>query len=144
MQAVLFYLKQTLLLGTGGFAMFVIASWWRTGPFWASDTPQAWLFALALVATFFVTVATPIQLVCRFFRAPRAAALVAGVLSGPLAIVITLLLFTRYPLTFDSYFSRALFLHILLAFIGLFFAFNFQRWLGPNNSFKPKPLRGSA
>ncbi|MFC5579482.1 hypothetical protein ACFPOA_15850 [Lysobacter niabensis] len=143
MKAVLFYLKQILLLGTAGFAVFVLVAWWHIGPFLASDTPQAWLFALALVATFLVTVATPVQLACRFFRAPRAA-LVAGFLSGPLAVVIAFLLFTRYPLTFNSYVSRALFPHVLFSLIGLCFAFNFQRWLGPNNSFKPKPLRGSA
>ncbi|MCH6485466.1 hypothetical protein MMG85_18095 [Pseudoxanthomonas sp. LH2527] len=143
MKIVVFDLEQIVLLGTAGFATFLFVAWWQVGVFWASDTPQTWLLALALVAAFIIVVATPLQLLCRFSSA-RLLPYFIGVASGPIGVLFALLLFSRYPVGFEWYVSRVLFFHIVFSLIGLLFSVAFQRWAGPNNSFKPNPLRGSA
>jgi hypothetical protein len=126
-----FYFKQVLLLGTIGYGMFIAPEWWTFGPFLAADELQTWLFALALVATFLVAFATPLQLACRALRLEKPA-LFVGFVSGPLAVVFVLFFFTHYSFTVRDYISRAMVLHIIFAVVGLCFAFNFQRWLGHN------------
>jgi hypothetical protein len=64
--------------------------------FWSSDTPQAWLLALALVATFVIFIATPFQLLCRFSSAKLLPYLI-GAASGPIGVLLALLFFSRYP-----------------------------------------------
>ena len=143
MKIIAFYVKQIILLGTVGFAAFLLLAWWQFGAFWASDTPQAWLLALALVAVFIVLVATPLQLLCRLSSA-RLLPYLIGAASGPIGVLFALLFFSRYQIGFEWYVSRVLFFHIAFSFIGLLFSVAFQRWAGPNNSFKPTPLRGAA
>jgi hypothetical protein len=143
MKIIAFYLKQILLLGTTGFAAFVAVAWWHIGVFWASDTPQAWLLALFLVTLFLVLIATPLVLLSRLTHS-KALPYIAGFASGPIGVWTALLTYSHYPIGLEWYVSRVLFFHVVFASIGLLFAFSFQRWAGPNNSFKPKPLRGSA
>lgn len=64
----LFYLKQVVLLGSAGFAAFIIASWWPRGPFWSSDLWRVWLVALFLVASYLLASGAPLQLACRRFH----------------------------------------------------------------------------
>jgi hypothetical protein len=111
--------------------------------FWSSDTPQAWLLALALVATFVIFIATPFQLLCRFSSAKLLPYLI-GAASGPIGVLLALLFFSRYPVGFEWYVNQVFFFHIVFSLIGLLFSVAFQRWAGPNNSFEPTPLRGAA
>ena len=137
-----FYLKQIIALGTAGFAAFVAVAWWHIGFFWARDTFEAWLFALVLVGLFLILVATPLQLLCRLSFS-KVLPYLAGFASGPIGVWVALLS-RSHPINFEWYVSRQIFFHVVFASIGLLFAFFFQRRAGPNNSFKPKPLRGSA
>ena len=133
MKIIAFYLKQIILLGTAGFAAFLFFAWWQVGVFLASDTPQAWLLALVLVAVFIILVATPLQLLCRLSSAKLLPYLI-GAASGPIGVLLALLFFSRYPVGFEWYVSRVLFFHIVFSLIGLLFSVAFQRWVGPNNS----------
>jgi len=142
MKALIFLLKQTLLLGTVGFVALICIGWWRLGWFWAKDTPQAWLIALGIVGVFLALVAIPIQFLLRSVSSIWA--LAAGALSGPLAVVLHLFVNTRFPVTFDNYVVRQAIMHIIFASLGAWFSFNYRRMFRPNNSFKPTQLRGAA
>jgi len=142
MKALIFLLKQTLLLGTVGFVAWLCIGWWRLGWFWAKDTPQAWLLALGIVGVFLTLVAIPIQFLLRSVSSNWA--LAAGALSGPLAVVLHLFVNTRFPVTFDNYVVRQAIMHIIFASLGAWFSFNYRRMFRPNNSFEPTPLRGAA
>ena len=64
MKLPLFYLQQIVLLGSVAFLAWVAVLSLRFGHFvWAADAPQAWLFALFLVACFLLLIATPLQLI---------------------------------------------------------------------------------
>jgi len=132
MKIIVFYLKQFVLLGTAGFTAFLAVAWWHVGVFWASDTPQVWIFAVLLVALFIVLVATPFQLFCRLYSA-KSLPYAAGIFSGPIGVVIALMVFSHYPVNFEWYVNRVLFYHIAFVSIGLLFSIAFQRWAGPDN-----------
>ena len=136
MKFVRFFLLQVVVLGTLGFAMWVAYLSVRSGHFAiASDEPQAWLFALFLIACFLLFVGAPLQWLFR--KSPwRAVRYLVGLISGPLGVVLALYLFSHYPFGFEYYFHREILLHTIFSFIGLCFAFNVTR-LWPNNSFKP-------
>jgi hypothetical protein len=142
MKALIFLLKQTLLLGTVGFVAWMCVGWWHRGWFWARDTPQAWLLALGIVGVFLTLVATSTQFLLRSVSSSWA--LAAGALSGPLAVVLHLFVNTRVPVTLDNYVVRLAFMHIIFASLGAWFSFNYRRMFRPNNSSRPTPLRGAA
>jgi hypothetical protein len=143
MKIVAFYIKQIIGLGTAGFFAWLCIGWWKMGWFWASDTHYAWLIALAAVAFFLVLICTPIQLALVKVHSDWVAYL-AGLLAGPLAVVLHLALNTHFQLTWQNYVERQAWMHLIFGLLGLWFSVNYRRRLGPNNSFKPKPLRGSA
>jgi hypothetical protein len=141
MKIVAFYAKQIFGLGTLGFVLWLCIGWWKLGWFWAADTHWAWLIALALVGLFLVLVCTPIQLAVKSVK-KDGLAYALGAISGPTAVLLHLALNTRFQLTINDYVVRHAYMHVLFAFLGLLFAINYRRRFGPNNSFKPRPLRG--
>jgi hypothetical protein len=131
MRVAIFYLKQTVLLGTIGYGLFVFVAVAYAGPFLVSGAwLMEWLFALALAAAFSLFLVTPLQLLFRRLSNGWPS-ISAGVLAGPVAVVIALLVL-RTPKSFHLYVTDALLLHLLLASLGVLFAFNFHRWLGHN------------
>lgn len=140
MRVAIFYLTQALLLGTIGYGLFVFAAAAYAGPFLANGAwVTEWLLALALAAAFSLLLVTPLQLLFRRLSNgwPSVS---AGVLAGPVAVVIVLL-FLGTPKSFYFFVTDALVLHVLLASLGLLFAVNFHRWLGHNkrlNAIAPK------
>ena len=143
MKIIAFYIKQTMVLGTVGFLVWLCISWWHIGWFWASDTHYAWLFALAVTALFLLLVCTPIQALLSKLRSDPIAHL-SGFLTGPLVVFLYLSLNTHFELTWSNYVTRQAWMHFIFGLLGLWFSVNYRRRFGPNNSFKPNPLRGSA
>ncbi len=125
-KTVTFYLKQTVMLGTVGFGLWLLYGWWRLGLSWASDTPVVWLFALLLVAAFLLFVCTPVQWLSAGLK-NHGHAYFLGLLSGPLAVVVFLVAFTHYPVDFTNYISRQWPMHFIFGFLGLWFSFNYQK-----------------
>ena len=130
-------------LGTLGLFLWLCIGWWHLGWFWATDTHWAWLIALGLVGFFLVLICTPIQFAARKIRSD-AVAYALGIISGPIAVIAYLVLHTRFEPTFSNYIVRQISMHALFAILGLLFAISYRRRFGPNNSFKPTPLRGAA
>ncbi|MBD9437634.1 hypothetical protein IB223_16175 [Pseudoxanthomonas sp. PXM03] len=143
MKIIAFYIKQIILLGTTGFLAWLCVGWWHIGWFWANDAHYAWLIALALVALFLLLICTPIQVSISKVRNDSVAYL-GGLLAGPTAILLYLALNTRFELNGQNYVTHQAWMHVIFGLLGLWFSFNYRRRFGPNNSFKPKPLRGSA
>ncbi|MEJ2791486.1 MULTISPECIES: hypothetical protein [unclassified Pseudoxanthomonas] len=143
MKIIAFYIKQIILLGTAGFLAWLCIGWWHIGWFWASDDHYAWAIALTLTAFFLLLVCAPIQAVLSKLRSDWIAYL-SGLLSGPLAVFLYLALKTQFEVTWHNYVTRQAWMHLIFGLLGLWFARNYRRRFGPNNSFKPNPLRGSA
>lgn len=143
MKVLAFYIRQIIGLGTAGFLAWLCIGWWKIGWFWASDTHFAWLFSLALVAFFLILVCTPIQLALAKVRSDWVAYL-AGLLAGPIAVMLYLALHTNFQPTWQNYFARQAWMHLIFCLLGLWFSVNYRRRLVSNNSFKPNSLRGSA
>jgi len=125
-RAAVFYLKQTMMLGTVGFGLWLLYGWWQLCLSWASDTHEAWLFALLLVAAFLLFVCTPVQRLSTKLK-NHGYAYILGLLSGPLAVVIFLAAFTYYPMDFTNYITRQWPMHFIFGFLGLWFSFNYQK-----------------
>ena len=135
-RVVIFYLKQTVMLGTVGFVLWLLYGWWRMGWFWASDTHVVWFFALLLVAAFLLLVCTPVQWLGARLRKHNYAYLL-GMLSGPLAVLAFLGTFTHYPVDFTNYISRQWPMHFIFGVLGLWFSFNYQKHIGHNKPLEP-------
>ena len=107
------------------------------------DTLASLGFAVLLTALFLLLVALPLQaLLGRSAALPLR--LAVGALSGPLGVWLGLLVLSSYPIEAHWYIIRSWALHAVYAGVGVCFALAWHRRLRPNNSFKPKPLRGSA
>ena len=137
-----FYLTSIAMLGSLGFMGWL----WSDrilfhSPLWPVDALTTWLIALVITAAFLIAVCTPLQLLA---SGSRPLSVLAGALSGP-AFVWLLLTLRDEPLSLRNYLTApgVVPLHLIFATIGLLFALGFRVY-GPNNSFKPKPLRGSA
>jgi hypothetical protein len=107
-----FYLRQIVLLGTLAFGVFLVAEWWQFGFYWAADTFEAWLIALATVAAFLLLVAAPLQMLSRAV-APRLS-LVLGLVSGPLAVAIGLMTSQR-EFTYEAFVREPAVIHCAMA-----------------------------
>jgi hypothetical protein len=136
MKVIVFYIKQIMGLGTAGFFAWLCIGWWKIGWFWASDIHYAWLIALATVTFFLILICTPIQFVLA--RAKNSASYLAGLLSGPLAVMLHVATNTHFQLNFQNCIIRPMWMHLIFALIGLWFSINYKCWLGRNNSFNPK------
>jgi len=141
LKIVAFYLKQIIGLGTLGFLVWLCVGWWRFGLIWSTDMFSVWFIALALAGYFVVLICTPIQLAVRRIKTDWLA-YVLGILSGPIGVCTYLLINRRLEPSVDSYINRYLLMHSVFALLGLLFSIFYRRRFGPNNSFKPSPLRG--
>ena len=122
---VLFYLAQTVLLGSVGFAIWVLYGWWRLGVFWTADTPEAWLFALLLVAALVLLICTPVQWIARKLK-NRKYAYLFGLISGPVGVMTFLAVFTHYQMDFTNYILRQWLMHLIFGGLGLWFSINYH------------------
>lgn len=138
-----FYLVAIAVLGSLGFIGWL----WSDrllfrAPFWPTDAIATWAIALAVTGVFLALVCLPLLLLTARFRTHLAA--FVGLLSGPVFVWLLLAL-RNEPLSLRNYLTApgVVPLHLIFAAIGLLFALGLRVY-GPNNSFKPNSLRGSA
>ena len=104
-RALLFYATQIVLLGSVGCSLWFSYGWWKYGFFWTADTVVVWLFTLLLVGVFVLIVCAPVQWVAVKLK-NRKCAYFFGLLSGPVAVLLFLAVFTHYQVDFYNYFYR--------------------------------------
>ena len=139
-----FFIFQSILLGSGAFVAWALLSNPGTWPFSLSlDTLAAAALGVFLTALFLLLFAWPTQFALRK-SSSLAIRLLVGAAAGPLGVWLGILIFSSYPIDWNSYVSRPLGLHAIFIGIGVAFAWAWHRRLRPNNSFKPTPLRGAA
>ncbi|MEN9433834.1 MAG: hypothetical protein RLZZ422_1423 [Pseudomonadota bacterium] len=127
-QVLTFYFKQILVLGSLAFGMWLFESWMRTGELWQGNWHALWVLTVVFVGVQLITITTPLLIL---FKKLQKLPLfyIAGLISGPIGVVLFIWAFTYQPFDLYGYLIWPQSEHIIGASLGLGFAHNLRRFL---------------